>query len=120
MPRILPIILFFFITSSAFAGEKDQQETLLISGKTKKGLYFAPVLQASSVSGNTVYLSGFRGACLVNHTAAYGYGSYSVGGKIAASAASRQYYGVNGQPRTKLKIDFSYGGGEFEYINNWK
>ncbi len=114
MKRTL-MFLFCLLTASPAVA---RQETLF-AGEAENGLFIAPVLNVSEISGEVVYFTGFRGAWIINHTFAFGYGSYGMGYGVDAPIEARQFYQRDGAPRNMLELDFRYRGIELEYIHDW-
>jgi len=97
------LLLAFLLVSVVAA-----QEETLVGEEIHSGGYGAPVWKITQMNGKTAYLSGGRGAWLINHKFGIGAGGY---GTITDAKSS---YELNGRP---LYIQLEYGGLELEYIH---
>ena len=98
MNKFYLLILVAFV---CFATE-DADKTLFGSGDINHGGYGAFTSEFSSIDGEYGYLSGWKGAWVINKTFSVGFGNYN----LATDLASRD----------SLILDLSYSGLEFEYV----
>ena len=99
------LILSLFIPLAAIAEHEN-----LISGDIDHGGFGGPLIGVSRLGGETVILSGGRGAWLIDHRFFIGGGGYNLSSEL-------QRTGINPQdPAKAYKLQLNYGGLEFGAI----
>ena len=88
----------------------NAQEETLLGSDLSSGIYGAPVFKTGLFNGHPGYISGGRGAWIINHKFAIGGGDYSMYNDLRSA-----YLSQNEKP---LYYDLTYGGFEMEYISN--
>lgn len=86
----------------------NAQVQTLVTNNISRGGYGGPVFKVGTINGKAGFLSGGRGALILNHKVAIGGGSYSMISDIKLDQLSSN--------ENMLYMDMSYGGFEIEYI----